>query len=441
MSIYTSGTTGTPKGVMIEHQQVVAMASAWNKEYGLDQESISWLQWASFAFDVFTGDFVRALLHGGKLVICPSQSRLDFGQIHGLIQQHQIQMFESTPAFVIPLMEYIYENKLEVSSLRTLILGSDQCTPEAFQQLIERYGSQMRILNSYGVTEACIDSSYFETDDALAFTGLPIGKPLPNVQMYVLNENLSIQPVGIVGELFIAGKGVGRGYFNRPELNAEKFVENPFRPEEKMYRTGDLARWLPDGNIEFLGRIDDQVKVRGFRIELGEIESKLLTLDVIKEGAVIAREEESGQKQLYAYVVAEQAVNVGEIRSALSQMLPGYMIPSYFVQVEKMPLTPNGKIDRRALPYIEGEIQTGTEYVAPRTEAEKKLVEIWQEILGVQKISIKENFFDLGGHSLRATTLVSRLHKEMSVEVSLRSIFQFPTVEKLAEVITQLDQT
>ncbi len=437
--IYTSGTTGKPKGVMIEHQHVLSMASAWREDYHLHEEGITWLQWASFSFDVFTGDYIRALLHGGKLVICPNHVRLDFVQLAELIQKHHIQMFESTPAFVIPLMDYVFENQLDMSSLRTLILGSDQCSVEAFNQLIERFGSQMRILNSYGVTEACIDSCYFETAEVVSFQNLPIGKALPNVRMYILQEGRFVQPIGVAGELFIGGSSVGRGYLNRPDLNAEKFVENPFISGERMYRTGDLARWLPDGNIEFLGRADDQVKIRGNRIELGEVESQLIRLEQVKEGTVIAWEDEAGQKQLCAYYVADHELQINDLRIALAQELPNYMIPSYFVQLDKLPLTPNGKVDRKALPKPEIDAQGGVEYIAPRTEVEKVVTSIWQDVLGIPKIGILDHFFELGGDSIKAIQISSRMY-QVGYKVEIRELFSYPVIAELSKYIEMIAQ-
>ncbi|MED1910401.1 non-ribosomal peptide synthetase [Brevibacillus laterosporus] len=437
--IYTSGTTGKPKGVMIEHGQVTAMAHAWKVAYGLDEECPKVLQWASFSFDVFTGDYVRALLHGGQLIICPSQSRLDPARICELVNVNRVNIFESTPAIVNHLMEYIYENNVELPSLKTLILGSDQCSPDAFAQLLDRFGSQMRILNSYGVTEACIDSSFFENTEFLTTMNLPIGKPLPNVKMYVLNAQGALQPVGIPGELYIGGIGVGRGYLNRPEMTAEKFITNPFTNQERMYKTGDLVKWLPDGNIEYLGRIDHQVKIRGNRIELGEVEAQLLKVKHIQEAVVVAREEATGQKLLCAYFIADQPLLVSDVRSTLLQELPGYMIPSYFVQLEQMPLSPNGKIDRKALPAPEGKLQTGVEHLAPRTQTEVQIASIWQEVLGIPSIGVRDNFFDSGGHSLRATTLVAKMHKEMGINFPLRDVFEYPTIEQMAKRVSELD--
>ncbi|MDP1513428.1 amino acid adenylation domain-containing protein, partial [Paenibacillus ottowii] len=274
---------------------------------------------------------------------------------------------------------------------------------------------------------------------------IPIGKPIQNIRLYIVKEGTEqLQPIGVAGELCIGGVGVARGYLNRPELTAEKFVKDPFAGGEagyeRMYRTGDLARWMADGNIEYLGRIDHQVKIRGYRIELGEVETQLLQVDSVREAVVMARADETGQKHMVAYYVAGQELGASELRSELGQELPSYMVPSYFVQLEQMPLSPNGKIDRKALPAPEGSLQSGADYVPPRTWVEVKLAQIWQEALGLAQVGVKENFFEIGGHSLRATTLASKIHKELHKQLPLRSIFEAPTIEQLAAVLEGLDQ-
>ncbi|UHA74537.1 non-ribosomal peptide synthetase [Paenibacillus sp. 481] len=438
--IYTSGTTGNPKGVMIEHQQVAAIGQAWTEAYRLSEGDVRLLQWASFSFDVFTGDYIRALLNGGQLIVCPSEARIDPVQIYELMQRYQINIFESTPALIIPLMDDIDENKRDIHFLKTLIIGSDLCPPQAFNRIVARYGSQMRVINSYGVTEACIDSCYFETTTPLANRSLPIGQPLPNVRMYILNEQLDIQPIGQLGELYIGGSGTGRGYLNRPEMTADKFVKDPFVPNGRMYRTGDLAKWLPDGNIEYAGRIDHQVKIRGNRVELGEIEHQLLKNKSLQEAIVVAIDDDNEQKVLCAYFVADERLSAGKLRGELSQDLPGYMIPSYFVQLERLPLTPNGKVDRKSLPIPDGSMDTGNDYVAPRNEREAQLAQIWQEVLHISPIGIHDNFFEIGGHSLRATSLIAKISKQMNKNVLLRDIFQYPTIEQLADVLERVQQ-
>ncbi len=435
--LYTSGTTGNPKGVMIEHRNLVNIAFAWKDHYKLDKMEVKLLQMASMSFDVFAGDLCRALLWGGTMYICPNDIKLDMRALYQTLRERSISIFESTPSLIIPFMDYIYENNLELESLKILILGSDACPMVDYKKLVERYGEKMRILNSYGITEVTIDSSYYEekSEQALSMINTPIGKPLNNTQFYILDKALKLQPIGVCGELYIGGDGVARGYYNQPDLTSSKFIENPYKSGERMYRTGDVAKWLQDGNVEFLGRADHQVKIRGFRIEIAEIERQLLSCEEIREAIVIDRNNSSGVKYLCAYIVLNSQITIKQLRKHLSLSLPEYMVPSYFIQLEKLPLTPNGKVDRKALPEPDGNINTGAEYEAPRNEAEEKLVEIWKEVLAVEKMGINDNFFELGGHSLKATSLLAKIHKQLNVEVPLREIFNTPTIKGISEYI------
>ncbi|WP_340028287.1 amino acid adenylation domain-containing protein [Paenibacillus sp. FSL H7-0940] len=443
--IYTSGTTGKPKGVMIEHRSLVNTAAGYRREYRLDQFPVRLLQLASFSFDVFVGDIARTLYNGGTMVIVPKDDRIDPSRLHHWIEREQVTIFESTPALIVPFMEYVHEQGLELSGMELLITSSDSCSVADYRTLQERFGSSFRIINAYGVTEAAIDSSFYEEELAkLPQTGhVPIGKAWLNAKFYIVDAHLNPVPVGVVGELVIGGVGVARGYLNRPELTEEKFVDSPFTAGERLYRTGDLARWMEDGNVDFIGRIDNQAKIRGYRIETGEIESQLLRVEGVREAVVLVRSDANGQKALCAYYTPDTGVElvVNDLRRALAQELPGYMIPSYFVELERLPLTPNGKIDRKVLPAPEGEAGSGTEYVAPRNELETKLAAIWQEVLGLAKeIGVHDNFFDIGGHSLRATTLVSKIHKELNVDLPLRDVFRHSTIESMATAISRLDQ-
>ncbi len=440
--IYTSGSTGRPKGVLVQHNHFVNIAWGWRQEYHLTDIQVNLLQMASFSFDVFAGDLARTLLNGGKMVICPGDVRIDYPTLYSLTREHQITLFEATPSLIIPFMEYVYEEKLPMDYLRLLILGSDSCRVEDFRKLMLRFGKMMRIINSYGVSEATIDSSYYEeTLDNIPKTGnVPIGKPLPNVEMYILGNNLEIKPTGIYGELYIGGDSVARGYLNKPELTSERFINNPYVPGERIYKTGDLARWLPDGNIEFAGRTDFQVKIRGYRIETGEIENQLLTHAGIKEVAVIDRNDSSGTKYLCGYIVTDIEISLTELRTFLGGKLPEYMIPSYFVKMDKLPLTPNGKIDRKALPEADGSINTGVEYIAPTDEVEEKLAQIFSEILTIEKVGVIDDFFEIGGHSLSAMQLVTKIHREFNVNVPLREIFINSTIKEVAQYIKNAEK-
>ncbi|MCF2946439.1 non-ribosomal peptide synthetase, partial [Paenibacillus tarimensis] len=443
--IYTSGTTGKPKGVMIEHRSLVNTAAGYRREYRLDQFPVRLLQLASFSFDVFVGDIARTLYGGGTMVIVPKDDRIDPSRLHYWIEREQVTIFESTPALIVPFLEYVHEQQLDMSGMELLITSSDSCSVADYRTLQERFGSLLRIINAYGVTEAAIDSSFYDEElEKLPQTGnVPIGKAWLNAKFYIVDAHLNPVPVGVLGELVIGGAGVARGYLNRPELTAEKFVDSPFEAGERLYRTGDLARWMEDGNVDFIGRIDNQAKIRGYRIETGEIESQLLRVEGVREAVVLVRSDANGQKALCAYYTpdtgAELAVN--NLRSALAQELPGYMIPSYFVELDRLPLTPNGKIDRKALPAPEGEAGSGAAYVAPRNELETKLAVIWQEVLGLAKeIGVHDNFFDLGGHSLRATKLAGKVFKELNVNLPLRDVFRHSTIAAMAEAIARMER-
>ncbi len=435
--LYTSGTTGKPKGVMVTQGNAINMVYSWISHYHLDQFHVNLLQLASISFDVFTGDLCRSILTGGTMYICPSDIRINMEGLYQTIKKNHINIFESTPSLVFTLMDYVDENELPLESLKLLILGSDSCAIEDYKRLVGKYGQTMRVLNSYGVTEATIDSSYYEEkieNIPANLVNTPIGKPLHNTKFYILNKACELQPIGVIGELYIGGAGVSRGYYNRPELTAEKFVDNPFAKGTTLYKTGDLARWLPDGNIEFLGRIDNQIKIRGFRIELGEIENRLLQHEHIKEAVVLAKEIKETEKYLCGYVVSDKEIQDLNLSSYLMERLPKYMIPAYFVQMEEMPLTPNGKLDRKALPEPNLEAMTN-EYEAPRNEVEEALARVWSEVLKVGKVGINDNFFDLGGHSLKATILAGRIRKELNVDVPLKEIFSLGNIKGLSEYI------
>ncbi|PUA36864.1 non-ribosomal peptide synthetase, partial [Paenibacillus elgii] len=429
--IYTSGTTGKPKGVMVEHHGLCSLKLMFaNTLQMTEQDRV--VQFASLSFDASCWEIFKALFFGATLYIPTSTTILDYPLFESYMNENGIT------ATILPPTYAAYLNPDRMPSLKKLITGGSAASVEFVQQ----WKDKVLYFNAYGPTEASIVTSIWdEASDSLGDRkSVPIGRPLANHRIYVVDSHNRMLPVGVAGELCISGVGLARGYLNRPELTAEKFVDNPFEPGERMYRTGDLVRWLPDGNLEYLGRIDHQVKIRGYRIELGEVETQLAKIDTVQEAIVLAREDANGQQQLVAYFVAQRELTAAELRAAMSQELPNYMIPSYFVQLAQMPLTPNGKIDRKALPAPEGSMHAGGEYVAPRTPTEAKLAHIWQDVLGLEKVGVKDNFFELGGHSLRATALASKVRKELNMELPLRHIFQFPTVEQLAEAIGQLEQ-
>jgi putative pyridoxal-dependent aspartate 1-decarboxylase len=431
--IYTSGSTGKPKGVMVEHSSLVNNYFAWSEAYQLSSLKTH-LQMANFAFDVFTGDLVRALCSGGKLVLCPHDFLLEAEQLYSLIKQHQVDCGEFVPVVLRNLVQYL-EKTNQVLNMNLVICGSDSWYGREYEQFQQFLGKKTRLINSFGVTEATIDSCYFErkTRKLLPEQLVPIGKPYTNTQLYILDSSLQPVPIGIPGELYIGGAGVARGYFHNLKLTKEKFIPHPFQngSRAKLYKTGDRACYLPDGNIEFLGRTDYQVKIRGFRIELGEIEVILVQHPAIRESVVIAREDIPGDKKLVAYYVAEEQLNSKQLRNFIKSKLPDYMIPAAWVQLDAFPLTPNGKCDRNSLPIPDLTLNT-TNYIAPTNPQEEILTNIWQEVLNVEPVGIDDNFFELGGHSLLATQVISKIRQSFSIELPLRCLFEYPTIAELA---------
>jgi acyl-coenzyme A synthetase/AMP-(fatty) acid ligase/acyl carrier protein len=355
-----------------------------------------------------------------------------------------------------------------LSVLKQVIASGEALTPlqvELFNKLLAK-SSGTNLANLYGPTEATIDVSYFDCSPGESFERIPIGKPIDNIQLHILDKRLqALQPVGVAGELCISGVGLASGYINRPELTSEKFIKQvtgagdrcrwetiynkkllrgvPGRRRQKIYRTGDLARWLPDGNIDFLGRLDHQVKIRGFRIELAEIERQLLNHKEIKEAVVLLKESAgissvsntNGKKYLSAYIVAQKEFNAVSLREYLSKELPDYMVPSSFIQVEQIPLTLSGKVDRKALESYGTELQTGVEFVAPRNDIEIRIANLWEEVLQVDKVGIDENFFDLGGTSMDMIKLNVKLNEIFNVDGALMKMFRFPTIRSFARYL------
>ncbi len=438
--IYTSGSTGKSKGTMISHASLVNAYLAWEQEYGLRSGVSSHLQMASFSFDVFTGDFVRALCSGGKLVLCPREVLLDGAKLYDLMVRENVDCAEFVPAVLRNLVQFLEESGNHLGFMKNLIAGSDIWYVGEYKKFLAFCAPETRLINSFGLTEATIDSSYFEGSVA-EFPEerlVPIGHPFPNTKLFILDQNLQLAPVGVPGELFVAGINLARGYLRRPELTAEKFIPHPFseEPGARLYRTGDLARFLADGNIEFLGRIDFQVKVRGYRIELGEIESILSKHPMIQDAVVVAREE-SGGKRLVAYLISQNGLpSPLEMRNFLKDQLPDYMLPSAYVFLDALPLTPNGKVDRRALPPPEKlAAEPSVAYVAPFTPTQEVIAGIWAKVLGKERVGVYDNFFELGGHSLLATQVISRVREAFKVEFPLRGIFESPTVAEFAKAV------
>ena len=440
--IYTSGSTGKPKGSLIEHHSLINRLTWMQKKYPINQcDTI--LQKTPFTFDVSVWEMFWWSLRGARVCFLEPGAEKDPGKIVESIEKNRITVIHFVPSMLNAFLEYlkVTGETRKIASLKQVFASGEALTAAQVRTFKMLFGKRtVKLANLYGPTEATIDVSYFDciTEEDLEI--IPIGKPIDNIQLLIFNKQMQLQPVGVAGELYIAGVGLARGYLNREKLTREKFVVNPLTPSPKMYRTGDLAKWRSDGNIEFLGRIDHQVKIRGFRIELGEIESRLLTHEMIKEAVVIVKENSTSDKYLCAYIVAKKELKVRELQEYLGQTLPEFMFPSYFVQLPKLPLTQNGKIDRKALPEPDRAIKTGTKYEVPVNEVEVKLAEVWREVLGIERIGVNNNFFELGGHSLKATILASKIHQACNVEVPLQEIFQKPTISELAKYITQARQ-
>ncbi len=438
--IYTSGSTDRPKAVMISRRSLVNAYYAWRDAYRLGDKPRAHLQMASLSFDVCAGDMVRALLSGDKLVICPRPLLLDAPNLYALMRRIHIRIAEFVPAVLRNLMAYLEQTRQNLAFMDLLICGSDAWSKDEYEYFQSFIGNQGRLVNSYGLTEATIDSLYYQADPSAPLDVLAVGRPFANSRAYLLDRHYLPVPVGVVGELYLAGAGLARGYRNAPELTAEKFIPDPFAAESggRLYKTGDLARYLPSGDIEFLGRADTQVKIRGFRIEPGEIEARLLACDGVSQALVVAREDR-GDKRLVAYVVVQDNVEIAlaELRTQLAANLSAYMMPSAFVELPEFPLTPNGKLDRKALPCPDWQAQGQTAYAAPSSATETILAAIWTDILDVEKIGVNDDFFMLGGHSLTATQLVSRINKKFQLALSLRDVFEVSTIAGFALLIEE----
>lgn len=421
--MYTSGSTGKPKGVMVTHRNVIRLVK--NTNFVSFQEDDRILQTGSLVFDASTFEIWGSLLNGLRLVLVDKPTILDAEQLEQAIMRHGITMMWLTSPLFTQLVE---KNERLFEPVRTLLVGGDVLSPKHIYRVLHAC-APIQIVNGYGPTEnttfSCCYHIAAEQDGSI-----PIGAPIANSTAYVVNNYGKLQPIGVAGELWVGGDGVARGYLNREDLTNEKFIDSPFKAGEKLYKTGDLVRWLPDGTVEFLGRKDHQVKIRGYRMELGEIEAQIRTHELVKETLVTDIEESPGQKALCAYIVTEGTVTAADIRQHLLDHLPDYMIPTYYAFLDQMPLTTNGKIDRTKLPAPSKQEWTGAGYVAPDSETEMKLAELWQELLGLTTVGVCDNFFELGGHSLKAITLVAQLKQEYEVDVS--DVFAYPTIRELA---------
>jgi amino acid adenylation domain-containing protein len=438
--IYTSGSTGKPKGVLIEHKSLVNYLLATKDKYLTGQKggSGSFVH-LSYTFDAsLTAMFIPLI--SGKSVVIGSKQGIDVFDDHNFYKYAPYDFIKLTPAHLELLEDKMVSDDGNFLTHK-LVIGGEALRPGHFNYLINN-GIDVTIVNEYGPTEATVGCTIycFNTlgDNKKLKHNISIGKPIENTGIYILNESDELSGVGVIGELCIGGDGLARGYLNRPELSAERFVANPFSNVKgaRIYKTGDLGRWLPDGNIEYLGRVDDQVKIRGYRVELGEIENVLERCELVRQAAVLVKESKDGNKRLVAYIVPETAFDREGVMIFLKEQLPDYMVPAILVSLDALPLTVHGKIDRKALPDTDSGEQIKNAYLAPRNETEATLVNIWQELLDVERVGIQDNFFDLGGDSIIIIQVVSRARRA-GLELQVADVFNHQTVDRLSEVISQ----
>ncbi|NPC83460.1 amino acid adenylation domain-containing protein, partial [Pyxidicoccus fallax] len=435
--IYTSGSTGRPKGVQVTHGALANHMDWFTSEFGLG-EADRVVQKTPLSFDASVWECWASLMTGGRLVVAAPHAHRDSAALVETVVRHQATVLQLVPSQLRVLLE---EDALSrATSLRWLFCGGEALPPELGERLRSRLPS-VTLVNLYGPTEVTIDATfarYAAGNDARAT--VPIGRPVANTQAYLLDGWMEPVPVGVPGELYLGGASVARGYLGRPELTSERFLPNPFarEPGSRLYRTGDLARYLPDGSLEYLGRVDQQVKVRGFRIELGEVESALRAHPEVRDATVVARDDGTGPR-LVGYFVAAETLTEDDLRVRVERTLPEHMVPSAFVRLQALPLTPNGKVDRRALPAPGASEQAREKaYVAPRTSTEQRLADLWAGLLLLERVGLDDHFFEAGGHSLLATQAASRIRSTFKVELSVRDVFEFPTLEALAGRIDAL---
>ncbi|MBK8549763.1 MAG: amino acid adenylation domain-containing protein [Ignavibacteria bacterium] len=433
--IYTSGSTGKPKGVMIAHNNIVSLFKTEPAIFDFNEKDV-WAMFHSFCFDFSVWEMYGALFYGGRLVIVPKHITKDASLFSELLISEKVTVLNQTPSSFYVLQDILAETVKPIF-IRYVIFGGEALNPSKLQAWKQTYPA-CKLINMYGITETTVHVTYTEIEwDNIRSGKSIIGKPIPSLGIYILDSNQNLLPTGIAGELCIKGAGLSRGYLNLPELTSEKFIKDPFseEPGARLYRSGDLGMRSQDGNIEYLGRIDEQVKIRGFRIELGERESVLQEINSVRQSVVLARDTKEGGKRLVGYVVPEGDFDKEAIMIYLSSRLPEYMVPALWVELESLPLTQNGKIDRKALPDPDASELISNEYAAPRNETEESLAEIWKKLLGIERAGIYDNFFELGGHSLLATRAVSLIRKEFSLNIPIKVLFEFTCIADLSNYI------
>ncbi|WP_407708197.1 non-ribosomal peptide synthetase [Bacillus altitudinis] len=434
--MYTSGTTGQPKGIMTTHSNIARVVK--NTNYLTILETDTLLSLSNSVFDGFTFDVYGALLNGAKLVLPQKETILDMGKLTELIKgEHISVMFVPTALFHL----LVDEGTDWMRGVRKVLFGGERASVQHVRKAFDVMGKG-RLLNVYGPTESTVFATYYPIDEAIPLEAhsIPIGKPLNQTGAYILSEHRQLQPIGMVGELCLSGKGLAKGYLNRPDLTKQVFIPHPFASGERLYRTGDLAYFREDGLIEYAGRVDDQVKIRGHRIELTEIEANLLMHPGVKQAVILADHDETNHTRLLAYITCDDAWKgkLDDIKSRLKERLPAYMLPHELIELENLPLTPNGKVDKRQLPKPEAP-QGNRRVKLPANEVEQKLLVMWREVLEREDISTDDHFFELGGHSLKAMSLLSKVSKEFEVQVPIHLLFETPTIEALSHYIQHQD--
>ncbi len=438
--IYTSGSTGKPKGVMVTNRSLVNLCYGLRAFFG-DQSVRNTALITSLSFDISVNQIFPTLVFGKTLHVIPNYIKYDSRAVMKYAAEHKIHLMDCVPSYLNSVLTEIDE--AVQTELKYLLVGGEKVERSLLQKVFTQVGDRTEVINIYGLTEITDINALSRITSTDVGRTITIGGPLQNTQIYITNDQGQLQPIGIAGELCIGGDGLSRGYRNRPDLTAEKFVVNPYADGGLMCRTGDIGRWLKDGRIELFGRRDQQVKVNGYRLETGEIEAVLDEHPRVVKSAVVARNiEDSNRLVAYLVTTEKESISGAEMREYLTRRLPAYMVPTFFVELDQMPLTPNGKVDRKALPALDqGELEIEREYVAASTPVEEKLSDIWSDVLGVEQISVHDDFFDLGGHSLLATQVISRVRKTYNIELPLRLLFETPTIARFARLIEkQKDQ-
>ncbi|WP_114905049.1 non-ribosomal peptide synthetase [Kordia sp. SMS9] len=428
--IYTSGTTGNPKGVMVEHRNVVRLFHNDAFQFNFGENDV-WTMFHSHCFDFSVWEMYGALLFGGKVIIIPSLVARDPAQYLQILKEHKVRVLNQTPTAFNNLMEACDQKDITLNDLRYVIFGGEALVPFKLKTWKAQH-PHVTLVNMYGITEVTVHATYKEIcAKEIEENVSNLGKGIPTTSMYILDENQELVPQGVVGEIYIGGAGITRGYLNKEELTRAKFLDNPYREGECFYRSGDLGRWLANGELEYLGRIDSQVQLKGFRIELKEIEHHLLQHATISDTVVIKRDSDEGHPYLCAYYIGEELLEVSTLRSHLGENLPSHMIPSYFVKMDEFPMTSNNKIAVSKLPSPDKEA-LGESYTAPKTEEEIQMVAIWEEVLQMSKVGIQDNYFSMGGDSLKAIGLISNINTKLEASLTIADLYSYQTIEELA---------